>query len=64
MTFFDKLFCKHSYELLQKYTLDSEYDIVVLSGKTPNTHCSLKRTYVHDYTCEHCGKLKRLTIKI
>tara|TARA_B110000259_G_scaffold158989_2_gene181748 strand:+ start:1014 stop:1352 length:339 start_codon:yes stop_codon:yes gene_type:complete len=58
-----RLFCKHDYNLINQYTMDSEFDIVVKTGKTPNTHNSQTRRIVTDYKCEHCKKIKRLTAK-
>ena len=58
-----QLFCKHTYTLVNHFTVPSEFDIVVEAGKTPNTHLSLKRVIVSDYRCDHCGKLRRLTAK-
>ena len=58
-----RLFCKHNYNLINQFTMDSEFDIVVKSGKTPNTHNSQTRRIVTDYKCEHCTNIKRLTAK-
>lgn len=55
--------CKHDYRLIHHFTLESEYDIVVGSGKVPNTHLSMKRIVVTDYKCNKCNKLKRLKVK-
>jgi hypothetical protein len=56
----NRIFCIHDYSLINHYEIKSEFDIVKDSGKTPNTHCSLKRKYIWDYKCNKCQKLKRL----
>lgn len=58
-----RLFCLHSYNLINNFTIDSEFDIVHKSGCRPKTTCSLTRTYITDYKCSKCGKIKRLTAK-
>lgn len=63
MKIFKRIFCVHSYELKNEFTVKSEYDIIVNSGYKPNSACNTKRKYVSDYTCTKCGKLKRLVIK-
>jgi len=59
--FWARIFCTHSYKLIQNFTVPSEFDVIVESGKIPNTHNSQQRKIVSDYKCENCGKLKRLT---
>lgn len=56
-----RIFCQHDYILINQYELKSEFDIVVDSGKVPNTWCSRKRKLITDYKCNNCGKIKRLT---
>jgi len=55
------LFCKHDYLLVNNFEMESEYDIVILSGKIPKTSNSITRRIVTDYKCQKCGKIKRLT---
>lgn len=59
-----QIFCGHSYKLINQYESKSKWDLVVANGWNPNTHTSTKRMIITDYKCEHCDKLKRLTIKI
>lgn len=53
--------CNHDYNLINQFEMMSEFDIICSHSYTPNTWCSKKRTYVTDYKCQKCGKLKRLT---
>ncbi len=55
--------CKHDYHLVNQFELKSEFDIVIESGKVPNTHLCMQRTIVTDYKCSKCKKLKRLKVK-
>jgi len=56
-----RLFCTHDYNLVDRFVLKSEYDIVHESGRTPNTFCSITRKHIWDYKCSKCNKMKRLT---
>jgi len=58
-----QFFCAHDFELINQFTMKSEYDIIVDSGKTPNTWNSLTRVIISDYKCSKCNKLKRLKAK-
>jgi|TARA_R110002073_G_scaffold23645_7_gene80517 hypothetical protein len=58
-----RLFCQHDYHLINQYEMKSEFDIVVESGKTPNTHNSQTRVLITDYKCSKCNNIKRLTAK-
>ena len=58
-----RLFCQHDYHLVNQYEMKSEFDIVVESGKIPNTHNSQPRRLITDYKCSKCNKIKRLTAK-
>lgn len=58
-----KLFCNHNWKELQHFEIPSEAENVRSMGYKPNTHMGLKVTYVTDYTCTKCGKLKRKVIK-
>ena len=57
------IFCNHDYTLLNQIEIKSEFDIVGESGRTPNSHTSITRTYITDYKCNKCGKIKRLKAK-
>jgi hypothetical protein len=50
--------CNHDYFLINHFEMMSEFDIVCSHGYTPNSWNSLKRTYVTDYKCQKCGKIK------
>jgi len=54
------LFCRHNYELVNKFEMISEFDIIVANGKVPNTWNSKKRKIVTEYKCKHCNNIKRL----
>ena len=58
-----QLFCEHDYTLIDKLDIKSEYDIVVDSGRTPNSHISITRKYVSTFKCNKCKKIKRLIEK-
>jgi len=60
---FKQLFCSHDYSLVNQFIIDSEFDVVVKAGAEPAPHRSLIRTYISDYKCIWCGKLKRLREK-
>lgn len=59
----NRVFCSHDYHLVNQFVIKSNFDIVNDSGRTPNSHCSLKRTYIYDYKCSRCEKMKRLINK-
>lgn len=56
---FIQIFCAHNYEKFNEFVIPSEYDMVLQSGKTPNSFNSLTRKYVTDFKCVICGKIKR-----
>ncbi len=43
-----RLLCQHDYHLVNQYEMKSEFDIVVESGKTPNTPNSKTRRLITD----------------
>jgi hypothetical protein len=57
-TFIKNLFCNHDFEISYHFEIPSEYDIMVSNGKTPFPYHSLTRTYITDYKCTKCGKIK------
>lgn len=61
--FIKSLFCSHDYHLMNQFELKSEFDIVVESGKIPNTWNSQRRVTITDYKCNKCKKIKRLKAK-
>lgn len=58
-----KLFCKHQWNELKHFVVPSEFDNCIESKKVPTTWVSLKRTYITDYQCSKCGKIKRFVSK-
>ena len=63
MKLINRIFCLHNYDLINQFTIPSEFDIIVENHKIPNTHNSLLRKVISDYKCNKCNKLKRLTAK-
>lgn len=58
-----KLFCKHEWKELKHFEIPSEAENVYnLNYKVEYIH-SFNKSYVTDYTCSKCGKLKRKIIK-
>jgi ribosomal protein L44E len=50
---------KHEWKLVNQFETKSEFEIVSESRRTPNSHNSMIKKYITDYTCTNCGKLKR-----
>lgn len=59
-----KLFCNHQWNEIKHFIIPSQFDIVIESKKIPQSWVSFKRTYVTDYSCAKCGKLKRFINKV
>jgi hypothetical protein len=59
----NRFLCPHNYHLINQFTIDSQFDIVISQGKTPTTWDSTRRVIVSDYKCSYCDKTKRLKVK-
>lgn len=54
-----RIFCQHNFIIINQLDLMSEFDIVVMRSKVPNTWNSKKRKTVTDFECNKCKKIKR-----
>jgi hypothetical protein len=59
------MFCKHNYKKVNQFETKSQIEVAnqvdaTFSGAGGR---QLKKKYITDYTCEKCGKLKRLIVK-
>lgn len=58
-----KLFCKHSWIIIDKTVQDSEVDQLTKIGLQPNTHSSFSKRITIILACNKCGKLQRFVDK-